>query len=249
LKIWYRPLSPNLARVLAGCFFALMLLVPFQASSGAASSLSASLTPGRLPSRADLTGQPLPGEEVLAPGCSSPQWDLDSGGGVNLHCRNNVYVVSVDLRNPEVEVRPAEVNRPNALSAVADADTIAVINGDYTNYDCSGTRCAQGLFYINGDDKTNRDKLCRDALKRRVLALSADGRPLIDWWYALVDNPQSVCSNLIESGGWATSYRYHVVSGGPQITFDGSFRWDTGTCIGEDYVINEEHFKCDAANW
>jgi hypothetical protein len=50
-----------------------------------------------------------------APPCHSPQWDLDSGGGVNLHCWNNVYVVSVDLRNPEVEVRPAEVYRPNAL--------------------------------------------------------------------------------------------------------------------------------------
>ncbi|PKO22771.1 MAG: hypothetical protein CVU38_07610 [Chloroflexi bacterium HGW-Chloroflexi-1] len=60
-----------------------------------------------------------------APSCSSPRWDLDSGGGVNLHCWNNVYVVSVDLRNPEVEVRPAEVYRPNPLSSAADGDTIA----------------------------------------------------------------------------------------------------------------------------
>jgi len=188
-------------------------------------------------------------QQPTAPGCSSPQWDLDSGGGVNLHCWNNVYVVSVDLRNPEVEVQPAEVNRPNALSSVADGETIAVINGDYTDYTCGGTRCAQGLFYIDGNDKTNRDKLCSDALKRRVLALSADGRPLIDWWYALVDNPQSICSNLVEGGGWATSYRHHVISGGPQITFDGAFRWNTGSCVGDDYVINDEHFKCDAANW
>jgi len=204
---------------------------------------------------ADLAGRLL---APAAPSCSSPRWDLDSGGGVNLHCWNNVYVVSVDLRNPEVEVRPAEVYRPNALSSIADSDTIAVINGDYTDYGCSGTRCAQGLFYIGGDEKTNRDKLCRDALKRRVLALSSDGRPLIDWWYALVDNPQSVCPNLVEGGGWATGYRYHVVSGGPQITFDGSFRWDcaygrsgNGDCNsnGWEVVINEEHFGTSATNW
>jgi len=193
-----------------------------------------------------------------APSCSSPQWDLDSGGGVNLHCWNNVYVVSVDLRNPEVEVRPAEVYRPNPLSSVADGDTIAVINGDYTDYGCSGTRCGQGLFYVAGEDKTNRDKLCRDALKRRVLALSSDGRPLIDWWYGLVDNPQAVCANLVEGGGWVTGYRYHVIGGGPQITFDGSFRWDcaygrsgNGDCYsnGWEVVINEEHFGTSATNW
>ncbi len=193
-----------------------------------------------------------------APSCSSPRWNLDSGGGVDLHCWNNVYVVSVDLRNPEVEVLPVEVNRPNVLSSAADNYTIAVINGDYTDYGCNGTRCAQGLFYIGGHDKTNRDKLCRDALKRRVLALSAEGRPLIDWWYALVNNPQSICSNLSEGGGWATGYRYHVVSGGPQITFDGSFRWDCaygrssrGDCNsnGWEVVINGEHFGTSATNW
>ncbi len=199
--------------------------------------------------------------------CSSPvEFDNQWSNGYRLVCQNNLYVLMVDLTNPAVKVEVAGLG-PNSIQSVssfADSNTIAMINADYQW--CASPNCGpQSLVISNGSNPTthtNISHLCSDARVRREIGFSQDGRPVMDWWYRFVSDSQarSWCGDIPGSGGGLEQYSYNLVGGGPQFTFDGSFRWDcqygqdanhncrdsNGNGTG-DVGINGEHFGY--GNW
>lgn len=208
-------------------------------------------------------------DEPNGSNCSSPTvFDDHWSEGYRLVCQNNLYVLMVDLTNPAIKVEVVAAPRGlQSVSSFADSNTIAIINADYNFYsstnatECNSNICSNGLTISNGSNPTtytNVSHLCSDARVRREIGFSEDGRVVIDWWYKFVSDSQARawCGSIQEGGGGQEGYRYNLVGGGPQFTFDGQFRWDcqygmdaNHNCLdsGGDVGINGEHFG--RGNW
>ena len=192
---------------------------------------------------------------------TSAVFDDQWASGYRLVCQNNMYVLMVDLTNPAIKAEVvAATSGTKTVSSYADVNTIAVINADYTIPSCTTGKCAQGLTISNGSDPatyTNSSYLCANASQRRVIGLSQDSRVKVDWWYKFVSDAHraALCATA-QAGGELKSYGYNVVGGGPQFTFDGTFKWNcaNGTSnaecpvSGTNVVINDERFS-SATRW
>jgi len=206
----------------------------------------------------DPSSDPLSGLVPAGTYCSGTTSVFDDqwASGYRLVCQNNMYVLMVDLTNPAIKAEVvAATSGVKTVSSYADANTIAVINADYTIPSCTpGAKCAQGLTISNGSDPatyTNISYLCSNASQRRVIGLSKDSRVTVDWWYKFVSDAQraALCATA-PTGGGLESYGYNVVGGGPQFAFDGTFKWNCGNgtsnaecpVSGTDVVINGERF-------
>jgi hypothetical protein len=121
---------------------------------------------------------------------------------------------------------------------------VAAINADYFGWGCAtnaGYSCADGMIYINGQDKTHCTWDCKNY--RSSLAFSTDNAPNIG------------------KGESGRGQLWNVVAGGPQIIRNGqSLGWNVqlrdpngdGQCIdgtGDDVQINDELFGCSALAW
>jgi len=220
----------------------------------------------------DVTRSPEPGWQVcsneeleLAPTSSNPvlanispaavtaancthlgNWQcVETRSGLSLCRANNICVVKVDLNNSTI--RPRVVIAPGGGTAwlssmAAAAGALAAINGDYFSGCPDGTpplNCGEGLTFVDGVDYT--DYTGSEWQNRRSLGFSDGYDPNIGW------------------PGEHGSYHRYLLGGGPQVTFDGEYRWrcwyqgynteGNCTCQGNIVVINDELFGCSANNW
>jgi len=158
---------------------------------------------------------------------------------------NDVCVVKVNLDN--ASIRPRVVVAPGGgtawLSELASSvGGIAAINGDYFS-GCPDTvsplNCGEGLTFVDGVDYT--DYTGSEWINRRSLGFNTGYYPNIDF------------------PGGQGSYHWRTLGGGPQVTFNGEYRWrcwyqsynTEGDCTADannQVVINDEIFK-GATNW
>lgn len=255
-SLWPRDVSAEQVHQKADATFSATEPGTFATSVGLASDTptgeAGSLRAVTLRSESNVPSAPL------GANCDSPVvFDDHWADGFRLVCQNNMYVLLVDLTNPAVKVEVvAASSGTRSVSSYADSNTIAILNADY-QWCSAGSICSQGLTVSNGSDPTsytNVSHLCSDARVRRAIGFSQDGRVVTDWWYRFVSDSQARawCGTIPGQGGGLEDYRYNVVGGGPQFTFDGTFHWDcqygqdpyTHNCYdsGGDVGINGEHF-------
>ncbi|WP_322509275.1 phosphodiester glycosidase family protein [Anaerolinea sp.] len=213
----------------------------------ASSAVSASSTSSKVPP-SSIPGPVLPDAlDVSSASCTSlANWQcVETRPGLSLCRANNICIVKVDLNNNTL--RPRVVIAPGGgtdwLSNMAsNTGALAAINGDYFS-GCPDTtsplNCGEGLTFVDGTDYT--DYTGSEWQNRRSLGFNDNYDPNIGW-------PS-------EQG----SYHRYLLGGGPQVTFNGEYRWrcwyqSSNTegdcaCQNNSVVINDELFGCSANNW
>lgn len=191
---------------------------------------------------------PVENPEMLASSCTNlANWQcVDTRAGLSLCRANNICVIKVDLNNnilrPKVAIGSG--GGTEWLSSIGStAGAYAAINGDYFSGcpDPSDPKnCGEGLTYIDHVNYTRTE--FANWQNRRSLGFNDSFDPNIGW-------PG-------EQGG----YQHMLLGGGPQVTFNGEYRWrcwyantnTEGNCEcrnSSQVVINDEIFGCSANNW
>lgn len=198
-----------------------------------------------------LADSPFEGPGSLASSCTSlANWQcVDTRPGLSLCRANNICIIKVDLNNntlrPKVSI--ASGGGTASLSTIASsAGAYAAINGDYFSGCPDPTtpqNCGQGLTYIDHVNYTRTE--FDNWQNRRSLGFNDSYDPNIGW------------------PGEQNGYQHMLLGGGPQVTFNGEYRWrcwyagsnTEGDCecrtsgSVSSVVINDEQFGCSATNW